>query len=120
MNHRIGTILAFWAAALCLALTAFLMFVVNHLAMSFYQHAFGGKPLPYLTTVMSSHSIWPYFYFLPSLAIAIIAIRSTLEDQRSLFPYALAAVTFAICIIVIIAIATLLPAIPVYTRMIAP
>jgi len=79
--------------------------------MQHYQNVLGGKPLPAITQWTAASSVWFYLYPLPTLLIALYGSFRPAKKNFLIFAQ-LAAISFAIAMILTILLGTVLPAIP--------
>ena len=107
-----------WLLAACLIWMDLLVFLINSLAMNNYEHTFGGRPLPWATTICAAPSSPIYWFPLPAVAFALFATFS-----RRLSPFERLS-CMRICLLLGIAatctviFATILPAIPYWPGMV--
>jgi len=100
--------------ALCVTLTALILFGINKLVLNFYAHALGGKPLPALTTWTAADAIWGYLYFVPTLFLALYALFAPAEKKDLILFASVAALAFSLLAMTVIVTGTILPAIPLW------
>lgn len=114
MKLPLPLIILQWVTALCVILTAPILFGINKLVLKFYAHALGSKPLPALTTWTSADAICWYLYPLPILLLALYALTAPADKKDFILFASVAALAFSLLVMSIVVTGTVLPAIPVW------
>jgi hypothetical protein len=99
------------AVFLCLAWIDFLLILANELTMTHYEKALGGRPLPWITSVVQAPTSPLYWFPVFSVAVLIYVFRSRHNAPQWTSALLLSVVLSLACILTIV-FGTVMPAIP--------